>query len=257
MTIFGALVSILGSVGYATYDEARSWYRIANYKMPQSQAIDRKLYYDLKATFDDNWTYEGASLYPSKLIPFLALNERIRELWVNSIVMQILNMHNKTSGGLCKNNSPRLSSIPYGCGASQYNGKDKAIDSDEIIYGPSYYEYDFVKKNYPDDWNVYVNGLEQKDKEEKEQAHTTAIRDYVLIGLSAALIIGIIVLFGFFVELFAGWNSIVFGIVLTMALIAACVPGCFVMYKHGVKPPRVLLIAIAIIVCVVCFAYLH
>ena len=124
--IFGALVSLISAGAYAAADE-----------------IIKEL----------NWCYGGASLYPQKLIPFLASDENIRRLWVNRAIELILDGED-----------------PY-----KRNDTEEYIKFDPQskgrVSGPQLYEYDFVATYYPEDWEKY----KQYKAEQKRQAEESRL----------------------------------------------------------------------------------
>lgn len=251
MTIFGALASIVGSLGYAAVDEARAWYRTASYKLPETLPEDKNLYYDLKKTLEDNWRNGGATLYPQKLIPFLALNDNLRNLWTQSIVKQIIATQNKISNGFDYN--PIIKDLPYGSGAQNYSGITKIIETDEEIYGPSYYEYDFVKQNYPDDWSVYTQAEIIKEEAEAERSYKESSTNKVLILIGCLLMTAVCVLFFGFIELFIGMDGLAFRILVACSLCGACAPFFIVLRRSNIPIPNAFWIGVVMIIILVFF----
>ena len=154
--IFGALVSLITAGAYAVADEIRARHKIASYRPvteTKRRAYDVSKAIGLSRLFYANWCYGGASLYPQKLIPFLASDEKIRRLWVDRAIELIL-------GG----------EDPY-----KRNDTEEYIKFDPQskmrVSGPQLYEYDFVATYYPEDWEKY----KQYKAEQKRQAEESRL----------------------------------------------------------------------------------
>lgn len=154
--IFGALVSLIAAGAYAVADEIRVRHKIVSYRPvteTKRRVYDTKKGTELSRLFYANWCYGGASLYPQKLIPFLASDEKIRRLWVDRAIELIL-------GG----------EDPY-----KRNDTEEYVKFDPLsktcIGGPQLYEYDFVATYYPEDWEKY----KQYKAEQKKQAEESRL----------------------------------------------------------------------------------
>lgn len=151
--IFGTLVGLITAGAYAVADEIRVAHKIASYS-PSIQREQKRFDYDLErklhVVFSRNWDSDGATLYPPKLIPFLASDDHLRYLWVQQTVWTIM-----------------------GCQPPNSNRFDTYLKFDRTsncCTGPQLYEYDFVARYYPEDWEKYKQyRVEQKEQEKKSQ----------------------------------------------------------------------------------------
>lgn len=186
MSALGAIVSLIASGAYAVGQRIVINTRIASHKMPQRTRTNDEIYMDLIQTFRENWDKDGASLFPEKMIPFLSIDGSAREMWIDCAVRSI--MFDRKLGTV----SLRRSMTGWQYGATPH------IDNGELVgqYGPLYYEYDFVKEVYPEDWDVYV----ERDKAEYEKQlaidKRNSIINYTLIVIASLLIFcGLIIIF--------------------------------------------------------------
>lgn len=252
MAILGALVSLIGAAGYAAFDECRAWYRASQYrpgvKLPKNQELE----YELIHTFEENWKHDGASLYPKKLIPFLARNDSVRSEYVRSIVSQII-----ASKGFAQSDRGPLSyhfantigdeDAPYGLGAGRYYSECKGTKTGKMIYGPAYYEYDVVRQLYPDEWAVYEADYKVRAAEEKEHVEKEAKTDRTLLWTGTLSIIAVI----FLAFALVGPVGYVIGIkpyvaIFLTALFGAFVPFAIMMRRRCIFLPLKAWIVIAI-----------
>ena len=150
--IFGALVSLIAAGAYAAADEIRVAHKIRSYQptMPRDTSFDTSREYKLKEVFRRNWNDDGATLFPPKMIPFLASDEELRNLWIEATVWQIMGKEPPDSN---------------------LRGRKRYLKFDGGWYGPQLYEYDFVARYHPADWEKY----RQYKVEQKEQAEESRL----------------------------------------------------------------------------------
>lgn len=149
--IFGALVSMIAAGAYAAADEIRVAHKIRSYQptMPRDTSFDTSREYKLKEVFRRNWNDDGATLFPPKMIPFLASDEELRNLWIEATVWQIMGKEPPDSN---------------------LRGRKRYLKFDGGWYGPQLYEYDFVARYHPEDWKKYKQyKAEQKEQEKRSQ----------------------------------------------------------------------------------------
>lgn len=145
--ILGALVSLIAAGAYAAADEIRVAHKIRSYRptVTREQHFDTQLESKLRIAFIRNWNKEGATLYPPKLIPFLASDEKIRRLWVEATVWKIMGVEPPDSN---------------------LRGRERYLKFDGGWFGPQLYEYDFVARYYPEDWGKYKQyNIDRKEQE--------------------------------------------------------------------------------------------
>lgn len=175
--IFGALVSLIAAGAYAAADEIRVAHKIRSYQptMPRDTSFDTSREDKLKGAFRRNWNDDGATLFPTKLIPFLASDEELRNLWIEAAVWQIMGKEPPNSN---------------------LRGRKRYLKFDGAWYGPQLYEYDFVARYHPEDWAKYKQyKAEQKEQEKRSQElwkkrrRRTFALPIVLIILGAILVV--------------------------------------------------------------------
>lgn len=194
--IFGALVSLISAGAYAAADEIRVAHKIRSHQptMPRDTSFDASREYRLKDVFRRNWDHEGATLFPPKLIPFLASDEEIRDLWIEATVWQIIGKEPPDSN---------------------LRGRKRYLKFDGGWYGPQLYEYDFVARYHPEDWEKYKRyKVEQKKQAEESRLaankkrfkHERQLWDYSvstdnwkIVATGAIVVILLVVIVVFFI----------------------------------------------------------
>lgn len=171
--ILGALVSLIAAGAYAAADEIRVAHKIRSYRptVTREQHFDTQLESKLRIAFIRNWNNEGATLYPPKLIPFLASDEKIRRLWVEATVWKIMGAE------------------PPG---SNLRGRERYLKFDGGWFGPQLYEYDFVARYYPGDWEKYQKYVEWRQEQTQRIQKSGKTRDvirWIIFAVGILLII--------------------------------------------------------------------
>lgn len=242
MSALGAIVSLTLAGAYAAFDRARVDYKIKTSNLPVERVKNDQMFHDIVATFRDNWEFGGASLFPKKLIPFLSLDDRIRNMWIEEAAYRIVYQHgfDITQAARRSTMFSGRSDLPYGIGAGSYCGT-VCDDNDQSkkILGPMYYEYDFVATNYPDDWAAYNEALRKMDKEEEQQIHkeSSECKTLLILGAITSVVAAIIIFCGFKFEWWFQMSHFVCKFIVTAIVLGAASPFIAVLRKKQVPLP--------------------
>lgn len=84
MSILGPLAGLAASGLYALFDEIRVGHRIRTAEVDTASLykVNDEKYNDIIRGLENNWRFEGGTLYPEKMIAFFAMNPCARRAWV-------------------------------------------------------------------------------------------------------------------------------------------------------------------------------
>ncbi|MBR4906962.1 MAG: hypothetical protein IKZ44_08975 [Clostridia bacterium] len=178
MPIFGALAGLTAAGLYAAVDEIRVAHKIHSHQLSGSliALMDYKVndarFDGIIRRFENDWTLDGGSLYPKKLVGFFAENPNARQQWIRMQASILL--HDAMERRSCENDTKM-----FGNEAIEY----------ERLYGDVEREYICQHsekarqaiKQYEQEYRDHINSLVKKDKTDRKTAIISAVVGVVLI----------------------------------------------------------------------------
>lgn len=187
MPIFGALAGLTAAGLYAAVDEIRVAHKIHSHQLSGSlialmdYKVNDERFDGIIRRFENDWTLDGGSLYPEKLIGFFANNPKARRQWVRMQASILL--HDAMERRSCENDTN-----VFGNEATEY----------ERFYGNAEREYicqhsdkaRLAVEQYEQEYRDHVNSLVKKDKTDRKTAVVCIVAGLVLIILLIAFAFG-------------------------------------------------------------------
>lgn len=187
MPIFGALAGLTAAGLYAVVDEIRVAHKIHSHQLSGSLTalmdykVNDERFDGIIRRFENDWTLDGGSLYPEKLIGFFADNPQARRQWARMQASILL--HDAMERRSCENDTK-----VFGNEAMEY----------ERLYGDAEREYichhsnkvRMVIEQYEQEYRNHINSLVKKDKTDRKTAVICIVVGLALIILLIAFAFG-------------------------------------------------------------------
>lgn len=174
MAIFGALAGLTAAGLYAVVDELRVSHRIRSYKLPGTiqvydYTINDERFDGIIRRFENDWSLDGGTLYPEKLIGFFAENPKAREQWVRMQASIIL--HDQGMRRSCERDTAQ-----FGDESNKYVAEFGGIEREWIYQRDS--EAKLTIEKAEREYKEHIDGLAKRDKTDR---HLIIV--FLIVGL--------------------------------------------------------------------------